>query len=95
MDLDLRPLRTEDLDWRRLDDGGLLTDPVDGRSWALNPVGLLIWDHCDGSRDIAQIEAAIRMSFDVDRITAHRDLEEFLLSMETEGLMHLGYPAAS
>ncbi len=95
MDLDLRPLRAEDLNWCTLDDGGLVTDPVDGRSWALNPVGLLIWDQCDGSRDVAQIESAICMSFDIDRITAHRDLEDFLLSMEAEGLMRLAYPAVS
>ena len=95
MDLALRPLRTENLNWCTLDDGGLLTDPDDGRSWALNPVGLLIWDHCDGRLDVAQIESVIRMSFDVDQITAHRDLENFLLSMEAEGLMRLGYPAVS
>lgn len=95
MDLALRPLRAEDLIWCTLDSGGLLTDPVDGRSWSLNPVGLLIWDHADGTRDIAQIEAAIRLSFDVDRVSAHRDLEAFLLSMEAEGLMRLGYSAVS
>ena len=95
MDLSLRPLRAEDLNWCTLDDGGLITDPVDGKSWALNPVGLLIWDHCDGGRNLAQIEATICVSFDIDRITAHRDLEEFLLNMEAEGLVRLGYLAAS
>jgi len=95
MDFGLRPLRAEELIWCTLGDGGLVTDPIDGRSWSLNSVGLLIWDHCDGTRDIAQIEAAIRLNFDVDRVSAHRDLEQFLISMEAEGLMHLGYPAAS
>jgi hypothetical protein len=95
MDFDLRPLRAEELHWCTLDEGGLLIDPVDGRSWSLNAVGLLIWDHCDGTRDIAQITAAIQLSFEIDRVSAHRDLEAFLLSMEDEGLMRLGYPAAS
>ena len=95
MDLSLRPLRADDLKWFTVDEGGLVIDPADGRSWALNQVGLLIWDHCDGNRDIAQIEAAICIGFDIDQLTAHRDLEEFLIEMEAEGLIRLGYLAVS
>lgn len=95
MDLALRPIRTHGLDWCTHDEGGLITDESIGRSWSINPVGLFIWDHCDGSRDVAQITSAMRLSFGIDHDTAHADLADFLANMEEMGLIQLAYPAAS
>jgi hypothetical protein len=95
LDLALRPLRNEGLDWCLHDEGGLITDETVGRSWSLNPVGLFIWDHCDGTRDVAQISSAMRLSFGIDDETAHTDLADFLVYMEEIGLIQLAYPAAS
>lgn len=95
MDLALRPLRAEGLQWCIHDDGGLITDLEANRSWSLNPVGLFIWDHCDGSREIGQIEIDLRMTFGISLETAHQDLQDFLVQMENEGLLQLNYPAAS
>ena len=92
MELDLRPLRAEGLDWCTHDEGGLIMDEALGRSWSLNPVGLFIWDHCDGSRDVAQIGNAMRLSFGIDHDTAHDDLSTFLTDMEELGLILLFYP---
>jgi hypothetical protein len=94
LDLALRPLRNDELDWCLHDEGGLITDQTAGQTWSLNPVGLFIWDHCDGTRDVAQIGSAIRVSFGVDDETAHDDLAEFLVCMEEIGLIQLSYPPA-
>jgi hypothetical protein len=94
MDFAIRPLRSDGLDWCTLDEGGLITDVELGRAWSLNPVGLFIWDHCDGLRDIGQIENALRISFGIDAPTAHGDLQLFLIDMEAEGLIQLAYPPA-
>ena len=95
MDFALRPFRADGLDWCTLDEGGLITDTSEGQTWSLNPVGLFIWDHCDGFRDIEQIGNAIRLCFGIDAVRAHADLEAFLINMEDEGLIQLAYPPAS
>lgn len=92
MDPALRPLRIDGLDWCLHDEGGLITDATDGQSWSLNPVGLFIWDHCDGTRDVAQISSSMRLSFGIDQDTADADLAEFLIDMEGLGLIQLSYP---
>ena len=66
MDLALRPLRTEGLEWCLHDEGGLITDETAGQSWSLNPVGLFIWDHCDGRRRADQIVEAVTGAFELD-----------------------------
>jgi hypothetical protein len=95
MDLSLRPSRSDEVIWRTLDTGALVVRPTDGHTWTLNPVGLFIWDHCDGSRDVAQIEDDLARTFGIDRWTAHADLEEFLVRMEDEGLLVLAWPVPS
>ncbi|RKZ18283.1 hypothetical protein DRQ53_00860 [bacterium] len=95
MDPALRPFRAEGLSWCTLDEGGLIIDEQADRSWSLNPVGLFIWDHCDGCRDISQIEDDLVYVFGVDLQTARRDLQAFMLDMEDRGLLSLSYPAAS
>ena len=94
MDFALRPFRSDGLDWCTHDEGGLITDSEIGRTWSLNPVGLFIWDHCDGDRDIEQISNAVRLNFGIDAGTAHADLQAFLINMEDEGLLQLSYPPA-
>lgn len=94
MDSSLRPYRAEGLQWCTLDEGALVTDPATRESWSLNPVGWFIWAHCDGDRDVGQLEIALRMAFGIDARTAATDLEEYLLDLEQLGLLQLAWPAA-
>lgn len=95
MDSSLRPARIDGLQWYTHDDGGFVTDPGSGQTWSLNPVGLFIWDHCDGSRDVGQLQIELRLAFGIGADTAHDDLAAFLLEMEDQGLLQLAWPAAS
>jgi hypothetical protein len=95
MDPSLRPSRSDEVIWRTLDTGALVVRPADGHTWTLNPVGLFIWDHCDGYRDVAQIEDELARTFGIDPWTAHGDLEDFLVRMEALGLLALAWPASS
>jgi AcrR family transcriptional regulator len=60
-----------------LNDSGFVFDPVNGRSFTANDVGLFILKFLQQSNDIAALMVEIRHSFDVDPATAERDLTEF------------------
>jgi len=46
--------------------------------FALNPVGELIWELLDGSRNVGQIGAAVVDEFDVDADSASNDVAAFV-----------------
>ena len=92
MDTRVRPSRAEGLQWCTHDDGGLIIDPHTGRTWSLNPVGLLIWDHCDGEHDLGQIALEIRLEFGIDLVQAQRDAAAFLAEMQEQGLLLANAP---
>ena len=95
LDPTLRPVRSFDVHWRAIDEGGAILHPEDGRNWTLDPVGLLIWDRCTGEWNVEQIAREISESYDVDPGTARSDLEAFLLALEQAGLVRLFVPRAS
>lgn len=94
MDTLLRPLRNELVQWRALEDDGVLLDLHTGQTWALNAVGLFIWDLCDGAHEIARIERWVARHFGVDLERAAADVEDFLLHLEEQELIVLQLPEA-
>jgi hypothetical protein len=52
------------------------------RMFVLNPVGECIWDHLDGTRSRDEIVAAVLERFDVDKLQAASDVDEFLAELE-------------
>lgn len=94
MDPDLKPLRTEGVNWRLVEDEGFLLDPDTGRHWALNPVGVYVWDLCDGRHDVARIVGAVSRQFRVPLDIAAADVDAFLLDLEDQQLLSLRLPEA-
>ena len=92
MDSALLPRRTKGLAWCLKDEGGLIFDKTGTRTWSINPLGLFIWDRCDGSRDVARIIREMSEHFEVDEAKARADLVDFLENMQALGLIELGSP---
>jgi hypothetical protein len=75
-----RYVRNSDVVLREEDpDGALLFHPDTRQTEVLNVTGSFIWKLCDGSRDQAAIEVAIREAFDdVPETQVADDVAEFL-----------------
>jgi hypothetical protein len=51
--------------------------------YSLNPVGALVWEHLDGSRDLGAIKNRIAAEYDVSDDKAETDLLSFINEMKT------------
>ncbi len=59
----------------------------DGGYYALDEVGAMIWELCDGTRSVDQIVAAIRREFDAPGSTVRADVLEFVDDLRRERLL--------
>ena len=62
----------------RLDDGGY---------YALDEVGALIWELCDGQRSLGDVVAALCAEFDAPEATVAADVLEFVGELRHERLL--------
>jgi hypothetical protein len=71
-----------------VDGEALLIDPSGVELITLNPVGALVWQALDGSRDAAALADALVDSFEgVARDELTRDIEMFLTELHAAGLI--------
>lgn len=56
-----------------------------GTMHQLNLVGGLIWERCDGDRDIEQIADELAVEFDVERSELVADVKEFVSGLAERG----------
>jgi hypothetical protein len=66
--------------------GGILLDVRHGHMFRLNPVGSRIVELLEAGRSQSQIAIEISKQFVVDLDTVHRDLSEFLASLDQHHL---------
>ena len=95
MYVDARPRRMEQVKWQEVDGEGILVHLQTGFYFSLNAVGLFIWKNCDGQHSCQSIAAGLVERFDVDEITARRDVTEFVNTLEREGLLRLDHPRSA
>ena len=62
----------------RLDDGGY---------YALDEVGAMIWELCDGRRAVREIVARLCAEFDAPEMTVRADVLEFIGDLQRERLL--------
>lgn len=67
----------------RLDDGGY---------YALDEVGAMIWELCDGNRRVSDIVAELCGEFDASEETVRADVLEFVADLRTENLLVVDTP---
>ncbi len=60
------------------DDWALLFDPDTGRVFGINPTGVMVWKHMDGTRSLEKISRYIAHTFDKDYTEIIKDISDFL-----------------
>ena len=81
------PVVREDLQYRELDDGGVVYDTASERIHTLNLTAAFIWNCCDGSHTLAQIASELCQSANVSAEAALSDVREALTYFQREGLL--------
>lgn len=74
----LCPRRSEQVVWKILDGKGILLNLQDGAYFEANPVGLAVWQQCDGLTDPAKIARGVSKKFRVGLDQATRDVAGFV-----------------
>ncbi len=77
-----RPLRKDAVSVRKLEDECLLYDEAKGRLHVVNAAAGSVWELCDGSHSLREMEAKIRDAYEIPPGTdlaadIHRTLDEF------------------
>ena len=62
------PVRGEQLEVTESDDGLVVFDPATEFVHHLNPTAAVIFDLCDGSRDVEAIASILAAAFDLDQL---------------------------
>ena len=88
IELDQIYRRNENFVFRRIEGETILVPIRDNVGdldciYSLNPVGALVWEHLDGSQDLAAIKNRIAAEYDVADDKAETDLLSFINEMKT------------
>jgi coenzyme PQQ biosynthesis protein PqqD len=59
----------------------------DGGYFALDEVGAMIWELCDGTRAVAEIVSLLCAEFDAPEATVRADVLEFISELRNERLL--------
>lgn len=70
-----------------ISDNGFIFKPSTGESFTTNEMGLFIIQHLKGNKSGEEIINAIMEEFEVDSVTAGRDLYEYLDFLKREQMM--------
>jgi Coenzyme PQQ synthesis protein D (PqqD) len=82
------PVVREDIQYRELNDGGVVYDTSAERIHTLNLTAAYIWNCCDGSRNVMQIASELHEHANVPIDKALNDVREAITYFEKEGLLH-------
>jgi hypothetical protein len=83
-----RPRRNPDAAYKIVDEEALIALPGDKAAHhVLNSVGAFIWELLDGESDMDAICSRITAEFDVEESEARVDLEDFLRTLGSKGML--------
>ena len=85
-----RPSIRADLQYRELEDGGVVYDTTAERIHTLNLAAAYIWNCCDGSHAVPDIASELHQQAEVSPEQALKDTSQALAYFEREGLLRLG-----
>lgn len=64
----------------------------DGGYYAVDEVGAMIWELCDGHRSVGEIVSLLCAEFDATEATVRADVLEFVGDLRREGLLAVDAP---
>ena len=82
-----RPRRSERALAQRAAETVVLLDPDSGQYYALDEVGAMVWELCDGSRDLGEIAALVCEEYDASLATAEADVVELVADLASAELI--------
>ena len=85
--LDARPRRQDGVLAQEAQGQTVLLRLDDGSYYALDAVGAVVWELCDGRRSLADIVAAVCERFDAPSDEVQRDVLEFVADLQGEHLL--------
>lgn len=68
----------------------VLLNVTDGQYYALNEVGGLVWDLCDGRRSMAEVVAEVGQQYDGEPAEVRADVLLLAQELLTAGLLSAG-----
>ena len=77
----------QELQYRELDDGGVIYDTVTERIHTLNVTAAYIWNCCDGSHTLRQIADELHQYANVPLEKAIDDVRQTIAQFQKEGLL--------
>ena len=83
------PTLRRDLQYRELEDGGVVYDTAAERIHTLNVTAAYIWNCCDGSHNVSEIAAELSREVNVPPEQALKDVSEALTYFQREGLLRV------
>jgi hypothetical protein len=86
-DESLRPLIREDIQYRELEDGGVVYDTSAERIHTLNVTAAYIWNCCDGTHNLLDIASDLHEQVHVSMDKALQDVRDAIAYFQKEGLL--------
>lgn len=86
------PTHQPDIAWRAIADEGLLVDPRTGKIYPLDPVGLRLWQMCDGTWKVSEIVQKLLQEFDVTEEVLTQDVVNYVESLQAQDLLLIHQP---
>jgi hypothetical protein len=87
LDESSKPLIREDLQYRELDDGGVIYDTSAERIHTLNVTAAYVWNSCDGAHNLKEIASELHEHAKVSYETALQHVHDAIKYFENEGLL--------
>jgi len=72
---------------KEFDNKGIVFDPGNNKAMSLNAVGVVIWEAIEHGCTLEQITEIVTDKFAVDGQTAAKDIEVFLATLKSKGLL--------
>jgi hypothetical protein len=80
---------SEDIISTVLNDEAVLLDLETDTYYTVNAVGAEIWEQIQGPTQVGDLRTILTDEYDLSETQAQLDLEEFLLSLDREGLIEI------
>ncbi|HXK58788.1 MAG TPA: PqqD family protein [Acidobacteriota bacterium] len=84
---DTHPETRQDLEYRELDDGGVVYDTAFERIHTLNATAAYIWNLCDGTRSVSEIAEGLHQATGIHPDQALVDVVTLLVDFRNQGLL--------
>lgn len=81
------PTRLNHVVWKVLDGRGILLNLDSGAYFEVNPVGLALWQKCDGKRSSEVIQRSVTREFNADPKRISRDFSVFIAQLSRRRLL--------